>query len=96
MHKGRYEKALERLNEAAAAGGEDSEIRSLRSKCYAGIKIREVKKLLAQARAALGTKEFDSCMSAATQAGKLDSGNREAAKLLKECKEKKDLEGMRF
>jgi serine/threonine protein kinase len=96
MGKGRYEKALDKLNEAASSGGETSEVRNLRTQCYAGIKSREVKKLLAQARAALGRKEFDSCMSAAAQAGKLDSGNREAARLLKECKEKKDLEGMKF
>lgn len=96
MRKGRYEKALDKLNEAAAVEGETSEVRSLRSDCYAGIKAREVKKLLAKARAALSRKEFDSCISAAAQAGRLDAGNSEAAKLQKECKEKKDLEGMKF
>jgi len=96
MKKGRHEKALEKLNEAASVGGETSEVRSLRSQCYAGIKAREVKKLLAKARAALSRKEFDSCINAAAQAGKLDAGNGEAAKLQKECKERKDLEGMKF
>ena len=96
MKKDRYEKALDKLNEAAALEGETSEVRSLRSQCYAGIKAREVNKLLAKARAALSRKEFDSCISAAAQAGKLDAGNSEAAKLQRECKEKKNLEGMKF
>ena len=96
MRKGRYEKALDRLNEAAAVDGESLEIKNLRSDCYVGIKAREVKKLLAKARAALSRKDFDSCLDAAAKAGRLDPGNGEAAKLRKECKEKKDLEGMKF
>lgn len=96
MRKGRYEKALDKLNEAAAVAGESSEIKKLRSDCYAGIKAREVKKLLAKARSALGRKDFNSCLDAAAKAGRLDPGNSEAAKLQKECKEKKDLEGMKF
>ena len=96
LRKGRYEKALDKLNEAAAVDGESSEIKNLRSDCNVGIQAREVKKLLAKARAALSRKDFDSCLDAAVEAGRLDPGNGEATKVQKECKEKKDLEGMKF
>ena len=96
MGKGRYEKALDKLNEAASSGGETSEVRNLRSQCYSGIKSREVKKLLAQASNALQKKDFDSCINAAKRADFLDTSNGQASKLLKECKEKKGLEGMKF
>jgi serine/threonine protein kinase len=96
MRMERYERALDKLNEAAAANGENVEIKNLRSDCYLGIRTREVKGLLAKARAALNRKDFDSCLDAAANAGRLDPGNGEATKVLKECKEKKDLEGMKF
>jgi len=96
MGKGRFEQALDRLNEAASAGGETSEIKQLRADCYAGIKKRELQKLLAKAKAAAARKDFGSCIESAQQAGKLEPGNVTAEGLLRECKEKKDLEGMKF
>ena len=96
MKKGRYEQALARLNEAAASGGEASTIGKLRGKCYAGIKAREIKKLLGRARTAKGRADYAACIDAAGRASKLDPGNGEAFKLLKECKEKQELEGMKF
>ena len=89
MRKKRFEVALKRLNDAAAAEGETSEVRTLRRKCYDGIKAQEVSKHLAQAKAALGRKDFDACIRAAGMATKLDSGNSASASLLKECQEKK-------
>jgi len=96
MKKGRYEQALARLNEAAASGGEASTIGKLRGKCYAGIKAREIKKLLGRARTAKGRADYAACIDAAGRASTLDPGNGEAIKLLKECKEKQELEGMKF
>ena len=96
MQKKRFDVALERLGDAASEGGETPEMRTLRGQCYAGIKAQEVSKHLAQARAALGSKDFDACIRAAGKAAKLSPGSGEASSLLKECQEKKDLEGMKF
>ena len=96
MMKGRYEQALDRLNEAAASSGESSTMRTLRGKCYAGIKAREIKKLLGRAWTAMGRADYATCIDAAGRASKLDPGNAEAPKLLSVCKEKQELEGMKF
>ena len=96
MRKGQYEQALERLASASEAGGAEATIGKLRGECYVGIKSREVKKLLVQAQAGLSGKDYSSCLNAAGKAVKLDPGDATAKALLKECKEKKDLDGMKF
>ena len=59
-------------------------------------RLEKVKKLIAKARSAQTKGDYGLCIEAARKAGKLDSGKGDAKKLLKECKEQKDLEGMKF
>ena len=93
---GSFEKALDALSEAKSLGGRRNQIRKMTKKCYEGIKTRQAKELVGQAVSAFRRRDFDSCISLAAKARKLDSSNGDAETLLNECKEKKDLEGMKF
>ena len=84
------------LVKARSLSGESVEIRSLMKKCMVGLQTREVKQFVIEARSAKDRKDYQACVSAAAKAAKLDRGNATAKALMKECKEKKDLEGMKF
>jgi serine/threonine protein kinase len=52
--------------------------------------------LLAKSKSALARQDFSTCIARARTAAGLEPGNRKARKLLKECKDKKDLESLKF
>jgi serine/threonine protein kinase len=93
---GQFSAAMDMLFKARTLAGETTEIRTLIEKCMNGLRSRQIQDLLSSGKSAMQRKEFDKCISAATKVRKLDAANYDAAVLLKECTEKRDLDGMKF
>ena len=93
---GRYTAAMDMLFKARVLAGETNEIKTMIEKCMNGLRSRQIQDLLNGGKSALQRKEFSKCISAARKARKLDASNYDAAVLLKECTEKRDLDGMKF
>jgi eukaryotic-like serine/threonine-protein kinase len=93
---GQYSKAMDMLVKARALAGETAEIKTLIEKCMKGLRSGQIRDLLNSGKSAMQRKEFSKCISAAKDAMTLDAANYDAAVLLKECREKRDLDGMKF
>ena len=93
---GQYSKAMDMLVRARTLAGETAEVKTLIEKCMRGLRSGQIQDLLNSGKSAMQRKEFSKCISVAKKAMKLDASNYDAAVLLKECREMRDLDEIKF
>ncbi len=96
MAGGRYGEALGLLGDARTGGAETAEIDALSGECRAALDAARARHLVAAGKAQMARMDFAAAASSFEEASRLAPGSEEVGRLLKECREKQELDGLKF